>query len=123
MASNSVATPHSCQFCRKLVLYNAFLPEKDSMVALSATSRKFQDWFEKELVQLGPTHKRGNSLLGFQDGMVLFDFTIAEVRTAGIEGCSLCSSLVRCVTPSRSVAKRPETSLFACRVENSYLFF
>jgi hypothetical protein len=102
MTSYFSSTPHSCIFCRKLVLYKrdskwwkAALASKseDTEIIGPVLSARIKEWLIKEF-RGGPDESKNFNLLHSLGNISIFDCTMAEARDAAAEGCSLCALIV-----------------------------
>jgi hypothetical protein len=118
MNSDFFSPAHSCDFCRKLILY-----KRDSIwwsKALNSTSEdpenvgpalsvRVKDWLTKQLKRIEGEPKHADRLLNDLHHIVIFDCTIAEARDGAAGGCSLCENIIQsCYLP----ADEPEDATF-----------
>lgn len=127
MASFSLPASHSCQHCQKLVLdlskdrYRWWKrtsgPTKEGIEAVGGTpSQRVKEYLDS-LLQAMPD-RNSYDPLNVLLGIVLFDFSLADVRKAAGEGCYLCECILE--DPQSNIE---ESSLLAAKLEGDLLRF
>jgi len=113
MESPSFPTPHSCQFCQKLVLDGLDFGRPSNSHGKAPRSAK--EWRDNTS-QDKPKYYFQNST---DFNQVVFDeCTLAAIKPAAVAGCSLCVYLL----DEFNYASDPHTALIAC-VSLNVLYF
>lgn len=86
MESRSFSEPHSCEYCRKLVLASPDATEDGQEMQMS---QRVTDWLNNVM---GSTDYNRRRLM---DGVVTCDFTLGEVKQAADDGCRLCDFILK----------------------------
>jgi hypothetical protein len=93
MSFDFFSLPHSCDFCRKLVLYKpdsswwTTAIEADSENPQNVgpvLSARIKEWLVED----------PNNLPSIPNGYVIFDCTMREAKDAAAQGCSLCECII-----------------------------
>lgn len=120
MSFDFFSLPHSCDFCRKLVVY-----KRDSSwwtTAIEADSENPQNVGPALSARIKESlAEEPNNLSSIANGYVIFDCTVREAKDAAAQGCSLCECIIENYH-SPFVSEQAGDSFLAASIDHSLAF-